>query len=52
MSLIETIDPAAEPVSTNGQVPFASGMTTDSIHPNDAGNSAIAAQMLLDGVLP
>lgn len=23
-----------------------------SIHPNDAGNSAIAAQMLLDGVLP
>lgn len=52
MPLIEITAHAAEPVSANGQVPFASGMTTDSIHPNDAGNSAIAAQMLLDGVLP
>ena len=43
---------AAAAANANGQVPFASGMTTDSIHPNDTGNAAIAAQMLLDGVLP
>lgn len=30
-------------LNANGQIPFAAGMTTDTLHPNNAGNLAIAA---------
>lgn len=44
--------PVAGSVGPSGNVAFAAGMTSDGIHPNDAGSAAIVAAMLATGQLP
>lgn len=39
-------------VGPGGNVAMAPGMTTDGVHPSDAGNAAIAAAMVASGLLP
>lgn len=39
-------------VGPGGNVAFAAGMTTDGTHPDDEGNTAIAADMVATGLLP
>lgn len=43
--VVDMATPMSGPIDGDGQYPFAAGLTTDGIHPNDAGNTVMAAAL-------